>query len=337
MNHSLVTEIIKKFLDGTCSDEEFAYLLYWYESFDEYPELHLSEEEIELCRQGMLKRIRLNNPELSEHPAKGFTGKVKRRGIFTWLGYAAAAMVLGMIAYIGLHHSGRLTSGGATRHVVTSDLIRTENTSGHIHRIMLPDSSVVWLSPRSRIEYSGSGFAEARLIRLSGEAFFTIYRDPQHPFVVKSEGLVTRVLGTSFLLKAYLNAPVEVTVMNGKIEVFQENKEEERMTLVEDDKVVLNTNGELVKLKANGNKAKSRWDKINLSFNNTPFTEVMKELDRKFNVHLYCKDSVIAHYRLNADFTNQNLADILELLGKSLNINYEMESDSVISVSLSGG
>ncbi|MGH2645835.1 MAG: hypothetical protein ACRDE2_17925, partial [Chitinophagaceae bacterium] len=64
MDKTLISEIIKKFLEGDCTDEEFAYLLYWYESFDENIPSRLTDEEKELLRVEILRRIRRNIPEL---------------------------------------------------------------------------------------------------------------------------------------------------------------------------------------------------------------------------------------------------------------------------------
>lgn len=333
MDNSLVTKIIKRFLDGDCSDEEFAYLLYWYESFDENPDIQLDEHDKEQLGKKILDRIRQRTPELREGAGISRTGsasvfRLKRR---VWLKYGAVAAILvaliwGVYTRITPPSPAALTSS-------EDDLITLTNRSDRIHRLMLPDSSKVWLSPRSKLEYPETFRGHGRQVRLEGEAFFEIYKDPSHPFVVMSGGLVTKVLGTSFLLKAYLNDPVEVTVMTGKIEVFQRDKEEEKITLTQNDRVVLQSNGKLVKLKAMGDEEKLLWNKVNLSFDNVPLYEVVKDLNRKFRVHIYCRDTIVDHYKLNADFNNQNLADILELLEKSLNIHYEIEDDSIIYIS----
>lgn len=332
MNRALITEIMKKFLEGTCNDEEFAYLLHWYESFDENPAPDLSEEDKALCRSNIIEKIYERNPELKVNCT---SAKEKRKIIMqisTWWKYAAAAVIIGLIAWGGFHYYNRSSGEVAERDLAINSPIRLENRSNRIHQVILPDSSIVWLSPNSRIEYPENFFDRERQVHLAGEAFFEIAKDPLHPFVVTSGNLVTRVLGTSFLLKAYSNDPVEVTVLTGKIEVCREDKEADKVTLTEHEKVVLNTNGDLVKLSATADNTGLQWNKVNLSFDNIPLNQVIKELNQKFSVHIYCKDKKIEQYRLNADFNNQNLADIMELLEKSLNIHYEIENDNTINL-----
>jgi ferric-dicitrate binding protein FerR (iron transport regulator) len=329
-----ITKIIGKFLQGNCSDEEFAYLLYWYETFDERPAIALNDKEKTLLRAKILNRIQQNIPELQQDnhvPMFYHANKTKR--ISLWWKYVAAAVVIGIMAWGGFRYYNNKSSArqGNRQTSTSSDLITLNNKSKRMHFILLPDSSKVWLSPDSKIAYSDEFMGPDRLVSLNGEAFFEIHSDPSHPFIVTSGILVTRVLGTSFLLKAYEGAPMEVAVMTGKVEVSRKGGQDRQITLCSKQKAVLDPGGELVKETTMEKDIVNRWQKVNLSFNNASLKEVMQALDQKFDIHIHCQEKKIGQYRLNADFTHQNLTNILEMLEKSLNIHYEMENDSTIN------
>lgn len=92
--------------------------------------------------------------------------------------------------------------------------------SGKLAEIILPDGSVVTLNSGSRLSYPRWFLGEARELSLSGEAFFEIIKNPDKPFVIHSGGMDTRVLGTSFNVRAYPQFERQiVSVATGKVAV----------------------------------------------------------------------------------------------------------------------
>lgn len=333
MDTKVIVGIIKKFLEGKCNDEEFAYLLHWYESFDNNPLPELNDEEEELLRLKILERLRQTIPELQINKNAEFKKKITgiRKVAYPWK-YVAAAVVAALLLWGGIHfyrEPGRHGIENKDRFVAENEII-INNRGGRMHFVLLPDSSKVWLGPNSSIGYPERFIHLERKVTISGEAFFEIHQDAAHPFIVSSGEVVTQVLGTSFLVRAYKNDPVEVAVLTGKVAVYQKDNREARVTLAARQKAILDPGTNIIeKLKAD-NSLINRWQEVNLSFNNVPFSQVARVLDQKFNIRIHCADSIILQYNLNADFNDQNLTDILEMLEQSLNTHYEMQSDSLI-------
>ncbi|TAM99995.1 MAG: FecR family protein [Chitinophagaceae bacterium] len=336
METSLIREIIKKFLEGNCSDEEFAYLLYWYESFDENVPVKLTDEEKESLRMNILEHIKSNIPELETSEKRAKTIKITgRKGVFirSWK-YAAAAVIIGISVWIsfswfGQKQYGHLAKTGQIQ--IKTDLVTLINRSDQVQLVVLPDSSKVWLSPESSIHYNDKFTSTERKVQLTGEAFFDIRHNAFRPFIVISQHLMTTVLGTSFLIKTNTDGTGEVTVLSGKVVVEKRDHKKDKIILIAKQSVILNTGSKLVKGTGIDKGILQKWQKINLSFDNAPFEQVIQILDKRFGVRMYCLDDKIYQYKLNADFNNQNLADILEMLGTSLNIHYKMINDSTIS------
>ena len=103
------------------------------------------------------------------------------------------------------------------------DLIKHSNTTNGILKILLPDSSSVELKPNSEISYSKKWDDQKREVHLIGEGFFEVVKDSKRPFYVYGGEVVTKVLGTSFSVKAAENAEtIEVAVRTGKVSVYED-------------------------------------------------------------------------------------------------------------------
>lgn len=336
MDKRLITEIIGKFLNGNCSDEEFAYLLYWYEAFDENDPVELTDKERESLKAVILHRIKENIPELqsSEKETTKIKSLKKINILRTGWKYMAAAVVIGIICWVGFsgwNHKkvSDLLSNGQIQN--KSGLVALMNRSDQVRLVILPDSSRVWLNPGSGIRYMDKFTSSERKVQLTGEAFFDIRHDAARPFVAISQNIVTTVLGTSFLIRTGADGTGQVIVLTGKVAVERSNHQRDRIILTASQSAVLNKENKLIKEADLNNVMMQKWQQVNLSFDNAPFAEVIQTLDKRFGVQLYCLDDKIYQYRLNADFNNQNLADILEMLKMSLNIDYKMINDSTIS------
>ena len=96
--------------------------------------------------------------------------------------------------------------------------------SGSSNKITLPDNSVVKLSENSILSYA-KNFAENRKLKLTGEAFFMVTKDDKHPFIVETEDVTVKVLGTEFNIKALPdNIQTTVSLASGSIEVKYGNE-----------------------------------------------------------------------------------------------------------------
>ena len=99
-------------------------------------------------------------------------------------------------------------------------MVEQTNNSNMPQIITLSDGSSVLLQPNSKLSYPKIFIGNQRKVYLSGEAFFEISKNPKKPFFVYANEIVTKVVGTSFRIRAYSNQPnVEVLVRTGKVKV----------------------------------------------------------------------------------------------------------------------
>ncbi|UTN02723.1 FecR family protein [Flavobacterium bizetiae] len=133
-----------------------------------------------------------------------------------WRHYAAAAAILLFVLIgSGLYFNNSSLLNNSTISIAGNTI---ENTSSIIKSIVLPDSSKVELSPNSKIVYADN-FAVNRKVEVSGEAYFKVKKDKQHPFQVICNETTTTVLGTSFTVTGYEKKGVEVALFEGSVEM----------------------------------------------------------------------------------------------------------------------
>ena len=90
---------------------------------------------------------------------------------------------------------------------------------GMDYKVILADGTEVWLNAESRIEFPSNFQGNERRVSLQGEAYLKVARNEQSPFIVSTEQMEVRVLGTEFNLKSYSNEAAHVTLVKGSVEV----------------------------------------------------------------------------------------------------------------------
>lgn len=207
MKYSTLKKILRKYEHGTATDAERYVVERWYDSFGKgtagVPGLE-DEESREAMRKRMLHQVL--HPAV---PVRWYHGK--------WL-RVAAILLLVSAAALGLYLNEYPYAEQQQGKFAMADTITTGERQ--LKKIMLPDSSVVWLNAESQLRVMPEYGAASRQLELRGEAFFEVKPDSLHPLEVATQGLVVRVLGTSFNVSAYdALRDVKVSVSTGKVRV----------------------------------------------------------------------------------------------------------------------
>ena len=96
---------------------------------------------------------------------------------------------------------------------------RLSTPRGMDYKVILADGSEVWLNAESRIEFPTNFQGNERRVKLLGEAYFKVAPNEKSPFIVSTDQMEVRVLGTEFNLKSYSNEAAHVTLVKGSVEV----------------------------------------------------------------------------------------------------------------------
>lgn len=206
--------LVKKYLKGGASEAETAFLHKYYAYFDKREDILSDFTPEERDRLG--EEIRAGLPGKQTRPAAEMLvrGGRSRRQVFRAAAVIALLVAGGILfwQYRGAVLEELALSFGPDKQV------RTEK--GERELVVLSDGTRVWLGPASRLTYPESFPAANRVVELEGEAFFNVTRDTTRPFFIRSGSVETRVLGTSFNIRAYADQPtVGVIVVSGTVEV----------------------------------------------------------------------------------------------------------------------
>lgn len=335
----ITPELLQKYLQGKCTPEENDLVTAWYTSFDELADDDrlLDLEQRELLKQKMLLQIRENLEDAGQSPS---TGKKQNnyRSIVTTFYKVAAAITLLIAVGIGvLYNKNKNNQHAAVPAPKRTTITALSNVTQSILRQDLSDGTIVWLKPHSSIEYREVFSKTSRTIQLKGEAFFDVARDEQRPFIVTTGNVITKVLGTSFNIKAYRDAStIEVSVMSGKVAVQMTPTDTPHTPDISE--VLLTPNERVTYVKSEKRLLKeaplqlpelSMWQVATMVLDNVPVERVLRSLEKKFNVTIQVKNVNLNNGLIRADFTNQNLPDILEMLSSSIEATYEL-NDNII-------
>ncbi len=202
--------LLRRYRQGTCTPAETRAVEAWYAAQPDGPPPPLSVAGREALRRALWRRLR---------PVAVGQDQSWRPTARQWLVAAAVAAGLGVGSrWLGAPAAAPEVPMAAAPAAQPWQMRHNATTGAQTWQ--LPDGSRATLQPTSQLRYR-TGFAGGqRTVYLTGEAFFRVTHDAAHPFQVFTADMVTRVLGTSFTVRAYpTQAETTVQVRTGRVRV----------------------------------------------------------------------------------------------------------------------
>jgi len=229
-----------------------------------------------------------------------------------------------------------LAGGGLffTKLYLDTNVVSVYTAANEIKEVTLPDGSTVTLNHLSGITYESKFNGDERLVKLTGEAFFDVKRDENKPFVVQTQYSTTKVLGTSFNLKAdSATGLVQLAVASGKVKFISVNAKEELLLTAGQGAYITNKG---TTISANTPDANTlAWKNRKLLFNDASFKEVVTAVEKYFNIHIQVMNDPIFACRITAEFDDPKLSEVMDIISKTLQLNYTIQ-DRTVTVSGKG-
>ncbi len=270
--------------------------------------------------------------EKAEYVARSLskgTGSVivnnRKKIILNFLKYAAVLMLLfGTWLYTSHSVEGKNI-------VVESKMVLVTTAIGEKTELILSDGTKIILNSNSALSYPDEFIGSTREVVLKGEAFFEVTEDNDKPFIVKTnEGMDIKVLGTTFNVKSYPeDHKIETTLVTGKVQVV-ERKDNKTVFLYPSQRATyVKTDDELIIDKVNAENYIS-WKDGKLIYDETPLREVIKGLERAYDVTFHVNSKELLEYRYKGVFDNLTIQEVLDLFEVSSPIHCTLKDDYVI-------
>lgn len=197
--------------------------------------------------------------------------------------------------------------------------------------IQLEDGSEIILNSGSSLAYHNN-FSTHRKIKLSGEAFFKVAKDPEHPFQIVTDSVTTTVLGTSFNIHAYEGFPIKVSVRTGKVMVQTPETFNSPNFLLPNQSIAFQNIGETKVNLAENFTDTAGWLNNTIIFNQTSLDEVAVTLEKWYNVKITFENPQISKLKINAKFKDEALETVLESITYLENLTYEYLNEHTIII-----
>ncbi|MCE6991253.1 FecR family protein [Dyadobacter sp. CY323] len=322
---------------------------FWKAFLKEYPEKYYELEEAkilisnlnkierDIATNGRIERLWSRVDASSRDIQPIFA---KRLFPFRKLGLAAASIVLALIAYsFWLKKPDTGVIPASAHFAASSEWEEISNTSAKPLLVRLPDQSEVILNKNSSVRYPARFDAKKREVLLIGEAFFDVSKNPEKPFLVYSNGLVTKVLGTSFTIRSVANEPdVTVSVKTGLVSVYSERRNKDSDP--EAEGIVLTPNQKAVFQKDKALLSRTLVEKPEVVvpeaalpsfiFENAPAAEVFETLEKVYGVDVIFDEQVMKNCTLTMDLSKADLFEKLVVICKVLDTEYKLIDAQVI-------
>lgn len=193
-------------------------------------------------------------------------------------------------------------SGSATDQIITvrnespaePEQISIEVPRGGEFKIVLEDSTEVWLNCESTLRYPELFAENERRVQVTGEAYFKVRKDPSRPFYVESEGQVVRVYGTSFNIKAYPDEELTYTTLEtGTISLRKATGEGGELFLSPGHQAMLDHESLAVDMKVVNPSMIASWRNGRFVFEEQPLKAIMHDLSRWYDFTYEFEDEAL--------------------------------------------
>lgn len=342
MDKKALYNLLGKYLNNTCSQEERDLVDHWLDLLQEDKSFAAyTQKDLNVIGDRIWLKIQaqtFQNNE-AEKPAAN-----RRRLIITLSRWAVAASVVAVISFTAYQFAKRnSTSNGQDNFasiIPASGMVKEENTTSKSIRKMLEDSSVVVLEPGTVLNYPVHFAQGKREVYLQGKAFFQVSKNAKRPFYIYHNNLVTHVIGTSFIINTLRqNKEAEVLVITGRVEVSENARLVAKPTQAKIKGVILTPNQKVVYVSDSRSFVSSIVERpvpvkndhnADFDFNNVEISQVLAAISKEYGIEIITENDNINKCTFTGDIAIPELYTKLDIVCKAINASYEIKETKIL-------
>lgn len=192
---------------------------------------------------------------------------------------------------------------------------------GNRMKITLPDSTSIWLNNETKFRYANNFSSTNRQVELSGEAYFDVHHDSEHPFTVKIGNKKIKVYGTRFSVNAYPEDQfIETSLISGSV-VFENDSKingETEFKIEPGNSLYYNKLSNSVENKKIQSSFYEYWEKGMYTFKDEKFETLAVKLKRIFNVEVVFEDEFLKNKTYTGTINvNDNIFIFMEAIRRT--------------------
>jgi transmembrane sensor len=345
MHENRIVELLTRKIAGEATPDELGELSYL---LTKYPDAVYYEALLEqvwnLGQDGIQDNL---NEAFEKHKLRNqaeLDFETKGKGLYSF--FKNNALVFAAIALIVFSTSLYFSN----YYYSSNKLVRVDIYAGKGIRkdVKLPDGTLVRLNSDSKLSYDlDMQRQNQRDVSLIGEAFFKVAHDKKRPFIVTTNKVAIKVLGTEFNVRDYPgDKESETTLIKGSIELTINDRSDQKFLLKPSEKLALvnNLNNTLnksvssvlmidnispVKLGDREYIEEISWTENKFVFENESFEDMIPRLERWYNVKIILNDPTIRSYRFTGVFIKENIIQALEAMQLIKSFHYKLNENEV--------
>jgi len=307
--------LISRYLNGYCRDEEEKELLKWISQSEENKKHFLKIKDIwdaSLKKDDSAEKNLFDFYQVQVNKKESLQKSIR---LWRFVAGIAALLVIGLVISILVYNPAPMEK----------KLITHTVPLGSKSQVFLADGTEVHLNSGSKLEYYSDFVNDNREVTLSGEAYFKVETDKFHPFIVKTSDFDITVTGTRFNVCSYHDNPFSsVSLIEGKIGFSASNIQP--MVLKPGEKIQYNREERELAYVSLDLQAEIAWKEGLFIFKNIPFPELIKRLERWYDVKLNCTSDNLNTLQYSGSFKNQEtIWQVLDALKLTSPIDYSRE------------
>lgn len=321
-------KLLNKFIANKCTPSEVDSIFSWVQkqsdestedsSFRNYwDKIELSEiTDVDYARQRLNRihhTINLNQSDRFSTNNVRFL-KISRLSLTQWISRVAVVLlipVITLLIYTKFFQSGQFAAQE------TDQKIEVISPQGSRTFLELSDGTKVWLNHDSKMIYPQKFTGNVRTVKLLGEGYFEVAPNKAKPFIVESNGMMVKAVGTSFNVRAYNDGTdFETTLESGKV-FIEENVDNRKTAVIKMEPgqhFVLDAATNQYSLKTEELTKYVSWKEGKLIFKDDHLDKVAEQLSRWFDVKIVLSDIKLKDLTCTGTFVNETLPQVLEMM-----------------------
>ena len=212
----------------------------------------------------------------------------------------------------------------------TTEVFHTlEIPRGGEYLLTLSDGTIIYLNSESTLSFPVKFQGKERKVYLTGEAYFKVAKNTEHPFVVTAGELEVLVTGTTFGVRAYKDEKdIQTTLESGQVTVRVEGKS---VKLVPNKQVLFNKLTMGVEVRDVDVDLYLAWADGRLVYDNCPLEKILTDLGRWYNIDVFYSRDELRSYQFSLNMKkHEEFIQVLELIGKTGEVQFEVKDNTVI-------